>query len=264
MKLSKLLMTVTLVSWELISLAIIGGNDINHAKDDISSSLVALQMSEIQPDGTTRFYKGSAFLIGKNMLLTAAHNVAYIPNPNDIKAIFSSVPCWGENICDEKRITVGKVAVHPLFRQIRGGTEYDIAIIKLAENAPSDYQAIKLINYPLQIGTQDIQVLGFGADSQKTNLPLSNFRLRLISRQAVDPDYLVGSSQKFWIDQRDGGICGGDSGGPAIIKDGDDFTAIGLAIHVTYQDGIGNCLTMGAFTDLLFFKEWIGRTIAEF
>ncbi len=245
------------------AIAIINGKDVKHSDSPISTSLIALQMSEIQVDGSLRYYKGTAFLIEKNLLLTAGHNVAYIPEAKNIEAIFSSTPCWGLNACHELRIKASKSIVHPEFRQTSDGTEYDLAIIKLEENVPNDYFPIDLIESTTDIGGLPMQVLGFGTDRQTQNVPLSAFRLRSIPLFFVEKDYHFGSRQKFWLDQKHGGICGGDSGGPSIFAERSAMSAVGLAIHVAQINGVQQCLSKSAFTDLLFFKDWIDATISQ-
>ena len=246
-----------------IAVAIISGQNIDHAATDVTAPMVALQMSEAQADGSKRYYKGASFLIASDLLLTAGHNVVYVPESKNVEAIFASAPCWGPNICRERRIKASTTLVHPFFRQVAGGTEYDVAIVKLPENSPQDYRPLPLIGTAMDIGKKRIQSLGFGTDREAMDAPLSAFRLRSIYLSAAEPTYRLGSAQKFWLDQRRGGICSGDSGGPAIISDGAKVAAIGLAIHVTYSDGVGHCLTKAAFTDILFFNDWIDSAIAH-
>lgn len=241
---------------------VINGHDVDHSSSDASAPLVALQMSENQPDESTRYYRGTAFLIGPNLLLTAGHNVAYIPDPNNVEAIFASAPCWGPNVCQERRIRATITKVHPLFRQISGGTEYDIAFVKLASNAPEDYRVMPLADRSTGITADTIRVFGFVTDREDIDAIRSVLRLRSISLTPVNSSYRLGSGQKFWLDQSRAGICGGDSGGPAVVHQ-PSFQAIGLAIHVTYRDGVSHCLTQAAFTDVLFFRDWIVETIAN-
>jgi hypothetical protein len=243
--------------WGGSCLAIVGGKDIEHGSVGVSSPLVALQMREVQSDGSVRYYKGSAFLMGRNVLLTAGHNIAYVPELNNIEAIFATAPCWGPNVCHERRIKPARAAVHPLFRQIPGGTEYDLALIQLSASAPKEYRPIGLVDETQLLGKKRVQVLGFGTDQPSGSVVPPHFRLRSILLPAVNSSYRIGSRQKFWLDQRRGGICGGDSGGPAVVNVGSSVAAAGLAIHVTYSDGVSHCLTQAAFTDLYFFKDWI-------
>lgn len=53
-----------------------------------------------------------------------------------------------------------------MFRQTVGGTEYDIAIVKLSANAPEDYRPIPLVSRSIGIGADTIQVFGFGTDRE--------------------------------------------------------------------------------------------------
>ena len=248
---------------ETKAIAIINGKEVEHSDSPLSTALIALQMTEIQDDGSLKYYKGTAFLIGKNLLLTAGHNVAYIPEAKNIEAIFSSTPCWGLNICHERRIKASQSIAHPKFRQISDGTEYDLAIIRLDENVPIDYLPIKLIETTADTSNLPMQVLGFGRDRQSQDAPLSKYRLRSISLPLVEREYHLGSAQKFWLDQKHGGICGGDSGGPSIFAEGPTLSAVGLAIHVASIEGVQQCLSKSAFTDLLFFRDWIDATVTQ-
>jgi V8-like Glu-specific endopeptidase len=243
--------------WGTSAKAVIGGQNVEHSVTGVSSSVIALQMSETQTDGSIRYYKGTAVLVAPDLLLTAGHNVAYIPDSESIDAIFESAPCWGANVCHEKRIKAEKVIVHPQFAQIPGGTEFDLAVIKLSESAPAGFLPVNLIERPSEIGMQKVEVFGYGTDRESSDVPLSAFRLRSIRIPAVSPEYRWGTDQKVWLDQREGGICHGDSGGPAFIRDeGAPFVA-GIAVHVTYSGGEAHCLTSGAFMDVLFFRSWI-------
>jgi hypothetical protein len=237
------------------AIAIIGGQDVEHNSANVTASLVALQMSEVQPDGSIRYYKGSAFLVNQNTLITAGHNVAYIPDPQNIVAIFSSQPCWGVNLCDEKRIPAVDKVVHPGFKQIQGGTEFDLAVVRLSRPAPRNFAPFSPNESAENVGVRSLQVLGFGADRETPNIPISAFRLRFIELFPATSSYRFGSSQKFWLNQGSGGFCSGDSGGPAILPEGNSVA--GIAVHVKYIDGAQNCLTQGAFMDLLYFKRWI-------
>ena len=250
-------------AWSGPVLAIISGQDLPHNENDLTSSIVALQMSELQEDGSTRYYKGTGFLIKDDVVLTAGHNVAYIPDPNNVEVIFSATPCWGTNLCGEMRVIAVKKIVHQLFRQIPGGTEFDLALVKLSSKAPSRYNPISMISEANPIGEVPLRVMGFGVDREGLVVPLSSFRLRGISLSGLDSTYNFGFSQKFWVDQRNGGFCAGDSGAPAIFLDTDSSAAVGIAIHVTYSNGQSHCLTKGAFTDVLFFKKWIQDSLKE-
>ena len=47
--------------------------------------------------------------------------------------------------------------VHPLFKQITDGTEYDIALIKLSSKAPNSYKAAILNSYEVEMGNQTMR-----------------------------------------------------------------------------------------------------------
>ena len=75
----------------------------------------------------------------------------------------------------------------------------------------------------------------------------------------------LGRSPKIWLDQSSGGGCGGDSGAPAIFLDSKVPTIFGLFIHFQYdEEGKGHCLTKGAFTNVVYYRDWIDKTLKAF
>lgn len=243
--------------------AIVGGQNVELGSHPFAKHVVALQMSELQEDGSTRFYKASGVLIAPDIVLTAAHNVVYIPEPSNVSAIFSSAPCWGENTCKELRISAVRTLFHSDFRQTPGGTENDVALVKLTSRAPSQYEPLEYLRSSNTVDVRSFLVLGFGKDTQISNPPLSSFRLRTISLSLFDKFYRLGSQMKFWLDQSTGGICAGDSGGPAIAMVDKVPVVVGVASHVVYRDGNSDCLSKGAFADTGYFRTWIQDAVLK-
>jgi hypothetical protein len=238
---------------------IVGGKDISSYNDvSLSRSSVALQLKYKKEDGTVGFKKGTGILIGDNIILTAGHNVFYQEKPEDIEAIFSEKPCWGENICNEIRIVVKEKIIHPLFKNdYPKPPENDVAILKLKTNAPAFFRPVKLAStrlYPISF-----VLYGYGQSKDTyAPLPLSDYKLREL-RYQTSSSQRIGTSPKFFLDQKTKGFCAGDSGAGLISHHNGHSEVIGIAIH--HESKSHNCLSKGYFTDVMYFKDWINAQL---
>lgn len=246
--------------------AIINGFEINENDTD-AQHVVALQMPEKLDDGTTYYHKGTGIILSTRLIITAGHNIYYLPDPAQTEVIFSINPDWGNESSSEIRIKVKKAVVYPGFHQTEKGTEDDLAIVLLEKPIPPGYSPLPLANkssWTPSIGSYAIAV-GYGTNIDIASPPLNFFRLR----KTVEPLFSYDGetflkSKKIWFDQTTSGICGGDSGGPIIFKSYDTPTIYGIAIHVAPdRNGKMTCLTKGAFTNIVFYRGWIDRTSKE-
>lgn len=244
--------------------AIINGTEIND--DDVfSKSVVALQMSETQEDGSIRHYQGTGIIISERIVLTAGHNFYYLPDPTISAAIFSTTPAWGDNPENQIRIKIKKTIVYPDFRQTKSGTEDDLALVLLETPIPSNYKPIAIAsvtsNIPF-IGETGISI-GYGINQElPSRPPLSSLRLRKTTEPLISySGKTFIESSKLWFDQSASGFCSGDSGGPLVLMKESNPIVYGIAIHVGH-DRHGNmaCLTQGAFTNIAHYRGWIEET----
>ena len=261
----KFLLCIWIIFAVPLANAIINGQDATTG-DFVSKSVVAFQMVEVLPDGSSVFHKASGTVVSKRIILTAAHVVYYyLQNLSSLEIIFELSPEWGADSAGQKRFAVSHAVVHPAFKMTATGTANDLALVELSDDIPTGYLPIPVAgpNSTMpKIGELGL-VAGFGTDTD--GLPKDGFRLRFTSRPLLEID---GTSMidapKFWYEQSTGGFCGGDSGGPAIFNDRGIPSIYGVVAHVTYNSsGQGFCLTKGAFTNVVPFNAWIKATMAE-
>lgn len=241
--------------------AIINGMNVDSSESQ-SRYTVALQMREVLPDGGNRYYKGTGVIVGSNTILTAGHNFYYLSSPSMGEAIFDVAPLWGD-LSDTRqiRIRIKNAIVHPNFRQTANGTEDDLAVLFLESRIPEGYYALPLasVGAQLPIIGESMMVSGYGTSRDMTTAPLSDFRLRNKKIPLGEGNF---SSSKFWFDQRDGGICRGDSGAPAVFMSHGVSTIYGVAIHVGYNaQRVSLCLTRGAFANVVYYQNWIRNVL---
>jgi hypothetical protein len=125
--------------------AIIGGVNVSDQLNAPRNSVVALQLNFKDQQGKLAFKKASGVIIGKRAILTAGHNLFYMEKASDVEVIFSPRPCWGLNVCKEKRLLGQLKIIHPEFRN-----DYplppvnDIAILTLEKDIPESYSIASL------------------------------------------------------------------------------------------------------------------------
>jgi hypothetical protein len=243
------------IFFPLKSHAIINGEELKSVSDGF---VVAVQMKYVE-DGAVVFKKGTAFAVQRKKLITAGHNVFYINDPANIEIILSAIPCWGENLCQEKRIKVSRKIVHPQFEiGFPKPPEYDLAILELDEELPAFIKTIS-VDAGQNLPVENFSIRGFGL--KEGNGSLSDFRLRSFTYN--EKSLKSFSEQKKSLSQREGGFCGGDSCAPLILESWDGrLSAIGVAIHTTKNtNGNYDCQTEGVFSYLPFFKDWLDKNL---
>ncbi len=248
-----------------VSPLVFNGHDAT-ISDDVSKYVVALQMPNNE-DGEVHFYKGSAFVVGPDLLMTAAHNLFYLNDKKTVETILDLEPHYGIDDGTQPRIGIQDYRIHPDFFGDETGTFNDIAIIKLKKPLPNFYRSLPLdwnADNSIVAG-QPITVAGFGITTDFSQPDPNPKRLRFSNVPFIGGNKSTFiSSDKVLVDQSKSGFCAGDSGGPLLANIGGQVTPIGIIVHV-YQNQNGNwsCATQGAATRISYFKKWIEESIVE-
>ena len=246
--------------------AIINGDSSGELYDTVSRHVVAIQSSYTKPDGRTGYRKGTAVLVSQNLLLTAGHN-AHRSEISSIQAIFSEKPCWKENVCGEERREVVERIFHPAYydpgeQGVSGPPQNDLALLRLAEDAPRGYLPVPILERN-EVTKRRIVQAGYGMSEEiDHDTPLEDFRLRAFLNFSA-PNAALGSHEQFAIDQTLGGGCAGDSGGPALVSTSTGYRIAGIFSRVGKIKNEMRCLTVGIFTDVLFYRNWIGSHLSR-
>lgn len=222
-------------------------------------------------DDTAELCTGS--LIDDNIVLTAAHCVNERKSAEDVVIAFSVDPIC--NIVAKNRHDLVRPADSVIHHEnyVSASSGNDIAMIRFKGKAPSNAHVMPLL-FSARVLPTDIFVAGYGNENDyglknsPTRLKMAKVT-RYLRRGGDNPDTDETSDNQRRIvslDQRSGqGACSGDSGGPAMIQDGDFFTVIGVASR-----GVGlnkpfrrqedvTCKQGSEYTSLNYYQEWIGN-----
>jgi hypothetical protein len=193
----------------------------------------------------------SGTLIGHRIVLTAAHCV-FGYAPENVTVYFGNSTMSGTQARD-----VSEVEWHSAYDPDR--TMTDIALIRLAEDPPAGIEPIPFLRHAMGITTNDIgatlEFVGFGvteSGSSGTKMTITN-QLHWICYSGGgcghnNPAHM----NTFCQDQTLGGVCFGDSGGPAFIRRaGIEYTA-GIASYVG-----ADCEYFGCHTKVDEFEDFI-------
>jgi len=185
----------------------------------VSRSTIAIQMPQKQ-DGTWSYPHCTSFMIGKNLLMTAAHCLAFLSDKTTVHAILSLDPKFGADAGGQTRIGIADYRLNPNYYADNSGVYNDVAILRLKSDLPDYYIPLK-INWNADqtlVKNMSLIVAGFGTTSdfgQPDDLPP---RLRYTNVPFVGGNKSdISSSDQILVDQTQAGFCSGDSGGPLYV-----------------------------------------------
>jgi hypothetical protein len=213
----------------------------------------------------TSFFRGhgAATLIAPSWLLTAAHIARRIPMERQLHVEIA-----------EKRYPIARVILHPTFRPEweDDEAEYNELVVDLALVALSapvtDVAPITLYTGADEVG-REVTLLGRGSsgNGKRGMMSGSDRQLRLATNR-------IESADEEWLTFRfdappEGtaleGVCGnGDSGGPALLREGGQWLLAGVSSWQNHGDqpmGTYGCVEY--FARVSRFDDWIHATCAN-
>ena len=243
---------------------IINGIDAIEA-DSISTQVVALQMPNIESDGSVRFYKGTAFIIGDDLLMTVAHNLFYLADKSKVEAIFALKPNYGLDPIGQLRIPIENYKIHPDFYSDSSGAYNDIAIIKLKNKIPNYYKSLQFDWTLILKADTLLTIAGYGVTTEYGQVDPKAKQLRFTKAPLIGGNQAdLNASDKIIIDQSKSGFCGGDSGGPVLVETQNGLVPVGIVSHILQSsNGDWSCRYQSAATRITYFKDWILKSVAE-
>lgn len=211
---------------------IIGGTDVQ-AGDPVAASTVLVYAKE---NNNTSICTGT--IIEKDIILTAAHCVGLSGLAQVVVAFRTTIQGQGPVIpVIERR--------RPTDFLDRAGAEtdwHDVAVLRLQKEIPAGYVPAKFAT-PAQIKDgATVTLAGYGmnmAVSPATpEQPSGSGTLRKVEQVILKAKYGVTETLVSLAGGK--GACKGDSGGPAYIKQGNQYFVFGVASRMTEKDRVAN------------------------
>ncbi len=276
-------------------IGIVGGEDVPK-NNWLGKGIAFLMQNYRSEDGRNRNSICTASLIDKNILLTAAHCVDKF-----VEGTESSLSVYFTNKpeCENSKGQLGRVKrqvsavrIHPYWNpnEARMQNRGDLALIRLKDKAPDYYKPLQLASQfvPLSeitpilvagygmvnpnyygefggdISLRVTQVQGISPEKKMSLLSLTQ------AHDAADEEYRefdnTAANEMLYVDQSQGkGICGGDSGGPSLMKTpaGQDVITGVASFVMNPEDPYLLCGYVAAHTSVIYYKDWISTTFEE-
>ena len=238
------------------------------------------------PKGYSASQKGqcTAVAILPNVILTAGHCViAEKPEDNQtadsVFVILGNKP-WKAKFDPNLWYAVDEIKVIDTYgRNKSGGSENDLALLKLKRPLPSEY-VTELATEVQLFPVMDFMMAGYGLRSNLAELNPEQEKKNLgelYRTYKILEDYEL-NSPKILIDQTDmKGICSGDSGGPGLIYDQSQkkYYVLGIVSGTKWLESDKNkfdpenkvtCFGTAVYTNVLFpeYLDWIKKTSENF
>ncbi len=268
------------------STGIVGGQAVDSKAWIAKGTVFVVQEYQVDRDTRTSICTGS--LIDKNMVLTAAHCVDRSKgNVARLSVYFTHQPECDSHLgrLSQKKKAVAELKIHPYWSSNSNTVTNrgDLAMLRIYGKAPNTYQPLKLAKefLPLAEGAK-VMIAGYGMTNPDYygdfggTVTLRTSEASPIS--AAEKAYLVqltddadefnneSSNEMLYIDQSRGhGICGGDSGGPSLLKNaaGEPIVTGVASFVMNPRNSNRLCAYVAAHTSTFFHKLWIENTFKE-
>ncbi|GAA4616856.1 trypsin-like serine protease [Saccharopolyspora hordei] len=199
-----------------------------------------------------------ASLIDQEWLVTAAHCVDGQQPSNVQYRIGSSDRTSGGELVEPDEFVV-----HPQAKQQQAG--YDLALVHLSR--PVQAEPIAIADSAPQPGTT-LQLLGWGQTCPTPKCGEPPVQLKELETTTTEPANCTGSGEPFdasrelCIDNQQGraSACYGDSGGPAVVREGSGYALVGATSR-----GLAESCTEkpGVYTSVSAHADWISQVIGS-
>lgn len=198
-------------------------------------------------------------LIHKRIVLTAAHCLD--ESDGAIRKIYAVFTNDISKATRENVVAGVTGKAHEGFAPSVAASWNDVALIKLAADAPADFKLVRLPSRSTQVkaGVKATQ-MGFGK-AEATRTPATDTSGVFRGVGGITLLQVTSDGKELHFDETNKGSCNGDSGGPAYIREKDGkLTQIGLNSRGTLRD---SCLGTGIYTNVSAHLSWIRTNSAS-
>lgn len=204
-------------------------------------------------------YICSGTLIGKNLILTAAHCVD--PEAKDLVIFFA--PEMKKATAAQMRRVSGSVVHSQYNQQVQSKDTADIAVLRFEGEAPAGFQVAPLLLQPGHLNNDRRTIVaGYGLSwtvlLQKGAGKLRTAYLAIDDVEFSRTEVMLGQSVRR-------GICSGDSGGPAYLEVNGRLHVWGVASRRDSLPGFltPKCMLFSIFTRVDVYQDFIQEAIRE-
>ncbi len=217
--------------------AIMNGKTVNSSESIASSVALISRINEV---GTNEVCTG--VFISKDQILTAKHCIS-----QDRSAM--SVSFRGFDY-DQNLNTTDLPILSIHFFKAEGRN--DLALLKV-QITPELQNRPLAISPSLSFQDMEVLVVGYGVSS------LTDFDSQILRKKIVQTSSIDSSQNTFMLEQANGGICFGDSGGPVVYFDSvlRKYFLVGIASGVVQGTASNPCLNQSVIMNILFYKNQI-------
>ena len=203
----------------------------------------------------------SGVLIAPHIVLTAAHCVH-----EKTQIVIHFHDQNGKRIFDQSYVLQKqKIIIHKGYKKLSQSTVNDIALIQLPPHLSTSVEKFPEIlpEMLLDINSSSIHFLAIGSGLKSLEEKNDIFRGEILQYKYLKTENYQINKNTFSVLQPEGGVCFGDSGGPALIKDSDNYYLLGIASYLaaTKNKSQNVCQMKSYFLNMSAYKKWILQNI---
>lgn len=218
-------------------------NEIINGKVVSSSETIASHVAIIfttTSEGSSEVCTG--VFITKNQILTAKHCIS-----EDISSM--SVSFRGSTY--ERDLTVTDLPILSVhFFKAEGRN--DLALLKVQTPGELQNRPVE-ISPSIHLHNTDVKLVGYGIGS------VLDYDSQILRKKLIPATVLDLTKNTFVLEQSQGGICFGDSGGPVLYFESQTrkYFLVGIASGVIQGTASNPCLNQSVIMNILFYKNQI-------
>ena len=262
----------------LSDIDIVGGQPVPESRNDVRRTATVALTTDVKGSDASlppALDRGSSFctatIIAKNAIVTAAHCLQKFDAKTKKKVDGNIFPMaedfivyFGTQVSREGTwIRAKRVVPHPdwnptlTLQPAPASAPHDIGVIVLSEDIPEGYEVAKIAPLDMKLDGGAVYLAGFGVTKSRNKNDTGTLREVETKFQSLDK-----KSQRLTVGAWGRGACAGDSGGPAYVKNGNNWFVTGATS--TGPELFGRCIGVANnYTDIRYYTGWIAQEIGR-